>query len=437
MAQDRGRKPSATKKQVRIQTPPPLSPDPEEPDISFGDPLIRRLSNEPRAGSPPPVLPVDGPPAAVALGGGLDPLNPTFGAEVAPQDPQVLANTRRNSEGGSMSPPTAPSADPPVALAAKVMNPFQKTLAHIEPRDSSDETAGGADDSSGATGRAGAKAFDVDAFTNMLKTGQGAPPRVEAQPAQSTNLDDLEDASSEEEDVALNKSHSSGSREAPPPPRHKYGKSIGGERAPQTVSFNDFEDDFQERKTSDSSDQSRRRMPPPPPAARRPAADAPPGPASPGQAPSMAKTNKAPPPPPARRGGSRANTISENASAEVGASDEVQDGAARRPLGMSHEASSRSSSISEYRGGSSTAAGQPPPPPPPTRRRRGSSKSSMENQAGASASASASRTGMPAGGAAAAGGNGGEAGRDGRDILADLSAFQAEVDALRSSYRSP
>ena len=162
------------------------------------------------------------------------------------------------------------------------------------------------------------------------------------------------------------------------------------------------------------------------------------------------KQHQAPLPPPTRRSTIRAPSdqisLSEAASATSDSTSQFDEFPAletnyRRSLNAvgGRPGSSRSSSFSEKNA--------VPPPPPPPRRRRGSSRSSAEvpapavrsqadephlGYAQARTSVEGGRTTSTLSQVPEAEGNEGRS----RDVLADLSALQREVDALRHNYRS-
>lgn len=500
------------KKTVRIKTPPPLSPD------SPADTLIRRVSNEGHTGSPPPQSPAEGSETQD------DPFNQRFAAEMlAQQSKEVIDNTRRNSENATMSPPST---------AASVLNPFQRTLASMEPQDSDQHSKKKGSDASARDIETPTSnkpsAFDVDSFTKMMTTG-AAPPRVMNKPktvghqekayqrsndskdegvfsastkpqpsapdADFTSYADLSSATSDDDDDDDDESdgnmsykerlsRSSASVKQPPPlPRHRHGKSVQNSE-PRTASFTGFDEVSASQLPSevnhvesvrgasfssqsmDSSHVSgnphqavsnlvekpkRTRAPPPIPTFRRSSSlrsktgrDTDTSsissnqPLSPGYGPSSpgaAKHTKVPPPPPSRRGGQKPNIAadqlstsemtslaSENASL-TGDSISTDSSVLRVPAPGSVPGSRNSS-------GSAPTNSQMPPPPPP-RRRRGSSKSSVE----APMSGEHSRSSLEASRRVSGLSQVSELGREAKstnNILADLSAFQAEVDALRA-----
>lgn len=526
---DSGRKASTTKKTVRIQTPPPLSPDPVSPEE--GNPLIRRVSNEEHTGSPPPQSPVDG--ASATGSGQLEPSGKRLGEDVVPQDAEVINNTRRNSESASI----------PSSSTTSIVNPFQKTLATLEPRDrglASDaeqkSSVSGADKTSS---RHGAGPLDVNGFAKMLMTGKGPLPSTHPQSAadlrsrtsnatpgdsRSTETSSMprQTTTKQNSEVTVSSSDTSsddGSPEQtssrayleqaantkpskPPLPKHRHGKVVD-DRRPATVSFDDFESTPAEEpdRTTGMIDQSSlprrqspspmsrpivsrsassseilqkipseggletRRAPPPAPLSRRTTGPHPskaterPHSQSPLPSPGLSnptsqhqgKATKAPPPPPARRGTNRNSLPPDQMSSSdvtlmnsetTSLADEygpIDSTTARKSLNAM-PGSSRSSSFSER----SSA-----PPPPPPRRGRVSSKSSMDAPPHTRSPNDSRRisgeynrpgsTEIPqrVSSLSQVSENDHDSGQPNNNVLADLSALQAEVEALRYQYRRP
>ena len=479
--------------------------------------LIRRVSNEGHTGSPPPQSPVG------SGGTGNDPFAQQFADEIiASQSKEALDNTRRNSE-------TASTPAPPAATL--VLNPFQMTLATMEPAKGKDEVQKKREENSLVTSageqRRGTE-FDVDSFTKMLMTGAAPPvalshsrpseiqgteqvgaeepwkgrkasnqssgPNPSTSQPSSTSLAELPSTSSDDE-AGRSDTRNTGptsalfrARSPPPPPRHKHGKSVQ-ESGPQTVSFADFDaistnpqhppidrqipssgsmpssrqasgssttGGTQDAASNRSSESVKRlRAPPPIPTARRtgsvksqhsqdletssissgqlhsPGLEPPPSPG-------LSKASRAPPPPPSRRAGNRTSLLPDQISAsEMMAIDSENASLAGESI-MSTDSSSvrqsRATAVLGSRGssGSIPTTSQMPPAPPPPRRRRGSSKSSVEGPMSGDDPRSSQDGARRASGLSQVA----ESGTDSKaqaDILADLSAFQAEVDALRAA----
>ena len=481
------------KKHVRIKTPPPLSPD--SPDT-----LIRRVSNEGHTGSPPPQSPVEG------VGNPQDPFDSQFANEIiASQSQEAIDNTRRNS--------TTTTSDAAPPAEAVVLNPFQSTLATIEPSKAKDEVQKKKEANASDAQKLGpGPAFDVDSFTQMLMTGRAPPIALSrGQDAQatrespsndtsqirdgkesaastvvntsgsapiSTSYADLSSASSED-DSSQEEKHTPtappASKAPPPVPKHRHGRSIQ-ESGPQTVSFANFEtapgsarkvlgesDASITRQASGSSDTAepivnrgldsskRARLPPPLPTTRRsnstrskeahdgetssigsnqphsPTNDAP-------LSPPLSKSHRAPPPPPSRRVPQGSKPAGDQSSSDMTSTNSENTSLAGDSI-MSADSSSLRQTAAVPISGSRHSSGSAPtattfPPPPPPRRRRGSSKSSaevpytgenrrtsQESSRNFSGLSQVSETGVVA--------------KPTKDILADLNAFQAEVEALK------
>ncbi|KAI9721411.1 MAG: hypothetical protein M1828_005161 [Chrysothrix sp. TS-e1954] len=512
-----GRKNSSTTvKRVRIQTPPPLSPDTPVPvaDESLAD----RLNYTQRSGSPPP------PPAYDAQPGNED--DPFSRDEaVAPlPEGEVLDNTLKNAKS---------STDRPNATGG-IVNPFSRTLETLEPHQRERTGDDGKQDnltSSNDDARApSSSVLDVDSFTRMLMTGSkdGVLSREGREYENSSNSDiakasrqvsrgdipqehdSLSDADTTSDDAeASTRKEDKAVRPKPPPPKHRHGKSVL-HTGPQTVPFTDFtasepsatlsqppqstsvdlpplpqppepmsqsaeprpyskdetkDDPVSMRRDITNTDlpsASSRVKPPPIPLARRSTPKHGPRQASPDTAsaePSRRpsgpearhsvdsiasnKMAKAPPPPPSRRGTVKSKPLSDQSStSEAGSVMETSSFAEnysstteassgrRSPTPMN--SSSRSSSISE----------KPPMPPPPPPRRRGSTKSSVASSRHEQTSSSnvnrrtSQESGRSISGANETTDSSTETKRSSSgDVLADLSALQAEVDALRHSFR--
>ena len=473
------------KKTVRIKTPPPLSPD--------SPTLIRKVSYEGHTGSPPPQSPVEGSDPQ------HDPFTQRFADELlAQQSREVIANTRRNSETATVPPPAA---------ASDILNPFEKTLATLDPKHDALDQGNKTVDAKGAGAERSTSSdkpsFDVDSFTKMMSTGAAPPPAakptssnikdVDERGAQlrddrdstmssntfpstsepsSTSYADLSSATSEDESENEASKKAMSARQPPPPPRHKHGKNVEPS-GPQTVTFADFDMEAGQVGSTLSRSSTRElptrtpsasynsgttpktvqqaRTPPPPPLARRTSllrSKSPRDsetssinsiqPQSPGHeppSPGLPKSTKAPPPPPSRRGGARASLppdqlstadiMSINSDSNSLAEESIStNSSSLRPAGAGPQSASRTSS-----GSVPTTSTMPPPPPP--RRHRGSSKSSME-----APSSNENRRTSHEGSRRASGlsqvSEADSTPKPTKDILADLSAFQAEVDALRA-----
>lgn len=196
--------------------------------------------------------------------------------EGSSDDDEVIQNTRRNS--GSLQGEGASSGAPP--------NPFERTLATLEPQSIApqDKEENPAPEKLGA--RPGRASMDVDSFKRLLMTGSTAPSTSEPsssapgshlksglhpdngsstdtsstshqsifEPIPETRTesprtsyemdisDDDEGANLIEEGPPPPKKEK---KQKPPPPKHKHGKGLQPPtRAPQTVSFFDFTPSF-------------------------------------------------------------------------------------------------------------------------------------------------------------------------------------------------
>lgn len=425
-------------------------------------------------------------------GAEFNPFDRGFDDIIKMQGPEVLANTRRNSGSGSAV-PALPIPEPRGGVPA---NPFSRTLATMEPGTASvplqEAQKGPAAQKDGAmgvddfakmllTGKGPSTAAEVPAAS----VGSQKAPRD-----LSSDEDDSETSSSEDDDDYEarrgNAATTTKGKQKPPPPKHRHGKSVSTvpantERTPQTVSFDDF-DGFPPPAAATAAATTRpssgKALPQPPPLSRRTTSDfGNPPPSTPTSTTSRATTTdpesttttntatrsrssslrepapppdttsstskpgKPPPPPPTRRAGTRSSASAApdtpDAPPQVATpSDDPTSGTApRRALAtaLQQDSSSRSSSQSGQARDRPTPMAPPPPP-----RRRGSSKGSMDLQAAsrrASGDSARQTTGGPRGSVeserqVAAGGVPEEG-----DVLANLEALQAEVDALRSRYR--
>ncbi|KAL9050885.1 MAG: hypothetical protein Q9162_006360 [Coniocarpon cinnabarinum] len=501
---DAARRPSAVKKQVRIKTPPPLSPD--SPDS-----LIRKVSNEGHAGSPPPQSPIEVPNRS------SDPFSQQFANEIIEsQSEEALDNARRNS--------ATVNTPPPAVASAVVLNPFQSTLASMEPGKAKDEVQKKKESQApDATISSSNHTLDVDSFTKMLMTGaeppvpvnkgqshetdraahangemrernEGERPMSTARPsdppANSSSYDDLSSASSGDGEGKPKARPVAAPAKVPPPvPRHRHGKSVQ-EQGPQTVSFADFgkasapsdtpasrqtssdtsprsirqasassETQKNQRQTTNSPAEGtqRSRPPPPIPGTRRSNSiksqksesaetarinNTQPGlsEADPPPSPGLTKSQRAPPPPPSRRTtDNRPHTAADASSTVEVASLNSDNASLAGESYLSTDSSSIRQAANLTTSGSRTSSGSIPtsaqmPPPPPPRRRRGSSKSSAEIPLSENRRTS-HESGRSAAGLAQLSEFRNESqstSKPPEDIMADLSAFQAEVEALRA-----
>lgn len=520
---------SSVIKRVRIQTPPPLSPDPITPQDEYSFESKYPIYEQ-AASPPPPEATTDQLPASL---GGFEYSfvnRQALESEFFPNQ-EVADNTRRNSATTSAQPS---NSKPPY-------NPFQKTLATIEPsRDSALLPKAG-------PGNGAKSALDVDAFKRLLMTGKAdhdsslgmptvagavvagaifgpsdsstntsstspqAPSNERSASSHSSSRSSLDEAESVGEEDESSPANNSSRESMPPPSSHRHGK-LATQRTPQVVSFSDFSTTGSGissiKSFSQASDgifsvsnpseldkpssagkgppsvmsppppprtsaqeiegislppRTTQRVPPPPPASRShnrnrstsntsntstaSASAAGNGLAnSPAlkQAPPNLKppSLRAPPPPPARRAGIKTIPSPEPAQTpDISESvPQNEDGFSLAPTypprpSMGSTGSSRSLSFSS-RGGT----GVPPPPPP---RRRGSSKGSVDvPRVGPVSPGNSRRTSIEQHRASmdsvrrVSGASEVDTGRrESGDVLADLSALQAEVEALRQRVR--
>ncbi|KAH7055649.1 hypothetical protein B0J12DRAFT_655194 [Macrophomina phaseolina] len=267
--------PARTKKHVRLASPPASPPEPSSPEVD--DSLTRRLSAAHHAGSPPP--PVD--------------LSDAFSDDTA-DDPSEDSPIHQDDEDDDAPLKPAASGHPAkmdtISRSSGVPNPFDRTLANIEPSApqnvfNSEKASSG--EQTAADRSAGHKAkgsMDVDSFKRLLLTGSAAPnassrsPTTDVQPrahitiggdtssgteASSISRNSLFesvlqvhedsprssyerisfDAGNDDDQSTLIGGDRKPGKKKPPPPKHRHGKSIT--RAPQVVSFSDFSPTFE------------------------------------------------------------------------------------------------------------------------------------------------------------------------------------------------
>ncbi|KAI9653707.1 MAG: hypothetical protein M1831_005735 [Alyxoria varia] len=550
-AADTDRRVSSVKR-VRIQTPPPLSPDPETP--LSDDTSIHRVAFESHPGSPPPIATENDAVRLSSSDGNSDPFSRSFEEDNILQE--ALENTRRNSTTNVI----------PSDLGRKVLNPFQKTLATIESsedrgeanlnnsqdRQSKDITPAFEKDVSEKKG----SAMDVDAFTRMLMTGKrdaqaSRPAAPEALSGQNfglsrrsessrfsyetsetgrgpgtkslQNVDPKPNQPQQRDETLLPPKRAETKKSKPPPPQHHRGKSLS-QTKPQDAKSSKLEENVStaalesrstrkelpplpqsaksSRATSDSSasekasldtesnisenqapsleynpgEQSKsgsKRPRPPAPLARKSSHRIPTtqmewekhegnlaqtslsSPQTSGRA-GYTASRKAPPPPPSRRQApkgyapSEHSSISESASIGSDSTAQIEEFPSldnRSIIASGVHGSSRSSSISEKNPPIvSPSMASPVPPPPPPRRRRGSSRnsgdsvpppnrvSSDEKRTSSDIPRSGSESFQRASGLTQVPeGDDGNKGSS-QNVLADLTALQEEVEALRKNY---
>ncbi|OJD34674.1 uncharacterized protein BKCO1_2100051 [Diplodia corticola] len=261
--------PARTKKHVRVASPPPSPPEPSSPEIDSN--LARRLAATHHAASPPPSTDTAGDPDAIAHELSDD-------STVDQNSPDDDAPLKPAASGQLSSRDTPPRS-------SGIPNPFERTLANIEPstrqKDVESETtiAGGEKTVDRPAGHRMKGSMDVDSFKKLLMTGSaditpsGASTTAEAQPRANAHVGgdtssgtDASSASRNSMYDSVLRAHDDSPRSSyertsfdggnqddqstpvgteqtrakpkPPPPKHRHGKSIT--RAPQTVSFSDF-----------------------------------------------------------------------------------------------------------------------------------------------------------------------------------------------------
>ena len=260
-------------KRVRIQTPPPLSPDSISPEAE--DSAIQRFGPAGHTSSPPP-----SPFSAGRSQFDRDPFSESFADDVISRE--ALDNTRRNAEQSLAAPsssssstqaaastdftasvPTLSKPQPPPgnstslkspeprdSQARSVANPFRRTLADLEPQNGA-RSFDQPKQSTKPSEALSAEPLDVDSFTKMMigdkQAGPSHPP--------------LQFADSPKAQKAK-----------PAPPRHRYGKSLSL-NGPVTgvVSSPPHSPSF-EMKASPPAPQRQapaKAVPPPPPPPRR------------------------------------------------------------------------------------------------------------------------------------------------------------------------
>ncbi|OCK90917.1 uncharacterized protein K441DRAFT_424017, partial [Cenococcum geophilum 1.58] len=267
-------KPLKTKRVVRIESPASPSPQPGFPDTE--DVLLQRLNRGGHIGSPPPASPTTSSDSAEESLG--DPFNrDTDGEGDGKEDDELVRNTRTNS---AMEEKASESTSTIVPV-----NPFQKTLATMEPsvkvatlhREALFDRPTPERMGSGTT-RA---SLDVDAFKRLLMTGNTNPSgsgTPSSQPVLQNSISGAILESSSSTDTSsisrqsifepIHETHTESPRTSyetagsdddetaslmtegrkiekkkPPPPKHRHGKLVAS-RTPQTVSFADFSPSF-------------------------------------------------------------------------------------------------------------------------------------------------------------------------------------------------
>ncbi|KAL9071248.1 MAG: hypothetical protein Q9157_005532 [Trypethelium eluteriae] len=287
--------PRKTKKTVRITSPPQSPPSPNPPG---GGSLAQRVTPPRHSGSPPP-----------AIDGSSDSDTPT-------DDPFVkrLDDTDDSAKDGASPPGAWHNSSKMASMNPQVMpqNPFQRTLASIEPSVAQQgSTRGSGDISEKSITSSGKGNMDVDSFKRLLLTGK-AGPRTSPPSATPPNtklglgsaivdssssstdtssisrhsiFDSTHDIHQESPRTSYERSDSEGDepneksslmgtqKVKPPPPKPKHGKLVS-RREPQTVSFSDFAPSISSPNSSQSPSQPstprvnsdlNKPLPPPPP----------------------------------------------------------------------------------------------------------------------------------------------------------------------------
>ncbi|KAF2500499.1 hypothetical protein BU16DRAFT_248303 [Lophium mytilinum] len=272
--------PAKTTKKVRIESPSSFPPHPGFPTPS--DSIAHRSSISNNIGPLPPASPTS---SSDSLEDYEEyPLNADVGKH-GEEDQTLMRNTKgMASAGGGTSGPIAGGIP---------ANPFQKTLATIEPSVKSPLHREGPLErrTPDKTGAGNARAsMDVDAFTRLLMTGNASPsasgasavpqnPNVAGIKVESSSSTDTSSISRQSIFEPIQEAHSETPRTSyemaasddedqtslvgepvkaekkkpkPPPPKHRHGKLVAS-RTPQTVSFSDFSPSFVEPTTPPSS----------------------------------------------------------------------------------------------------------------------------------------------------------------------------------------
>ncbi|KAF4300928.1 hypothetical protein GTA08_BOTSDO06874 [Botryosphaeria dothidea] len=267
--------PVRTKKHVRLASPPASPPEPSSPEVD--DNLARRLSAARHAGSPPPLA-------------DLSDASSDDTADEPSEDSPI--NQDDQDDDAPLKPAASgyPAKMDTLSRTSGVPNPFERTLANIEPAEQqnafdSEKTSSGVQ--TAADRSAGHKAkgsMDVDSFKRLLMTGNAAPPPSSTSPtadiqprahitiggdtssgteASSASRNSLFesvlqvhedsprssyertsfDGGNDDDQSTLIGGERKLGKKKPPPPKHRHGKSIT--RAPQVVSFSDFSPSFE------------------------------------------------------------------------------------------------------------------------------------------------------------------------------------------------
>ncbi|GME22053.1 hypothetical protein GTA08_BOTSDO11069 [Neofusicoccum parvum] len=268
--------PARTKKHVRLASPPASPPEPSSPEVD--DSLARRLGAARHAAALPP-------PQDVSDDSADDLANdPSEDSPINPDDDQGDDAPLKPAASGYPGRMEAASQKPGIP------NPFERTLANIEPaaqqnvfqsEHASSSAQAAAEQSAGHKAKG---SLDVDSFKRLLMTGSAAPASAGAsatagvQPrahitiggdtssgtdASSASRNSLFesvlqvhedsprssyertsfDGGNDDDQSTLIGGDRRPQKKKPPPPKHRHGKSIT--RAPQVVSFSDFSPSFE------------------------------------------------------------------------------------------------------------------------------------------------------------------------------------------------
>ncbi|OCL07340.1 hypothetical protein AOQ84DRAFT_389576 [Glonium stellatum] len=265
--------PLRTKRTVRIESPASSPPQPGFPDPEHV--LLQRLSRGGHIGSLPPASPTS------SSDSDEESLGDPFGRDAdgdrdGNENDELVRNTRTNSAMGERASGSRSTTVP--------ANPFQKTLATMEPSVKTATLHREALSDRPAPERLGPgpkrASLDVDAFKRLLLTGSPNPSGsgTSSQPVPQNSISGaiLESSSStdtssisrqsifepiqethaesprtsyettggsDDEAASLMAESRKAEKKIPPPPKHRHGKFVTS-RTPQTVSFADFSPSF-------------------------------------------------------------------------------------------------------------------------------------------------------------------------------------------------
>jgi len=423
---------------------------------------------------------------------------------------ELLNNTRQNSATGSAS-----TVEVPI-----IKNPFQRTLATMGPKAPNEAAATQQDEPT--DGRHERPALDVDSFKRLLMTGtkDNAPEEPSPAPSSATTGSYFDSSGTDASSISRHSMYDetsttsmsgetgndkafeddgfsrpilsrglSQSRQPPPPPRHRHGKSI--EQPSQSA---DIPPKVEQLPTSNSTAvPNTSNAPPPPPPRKTGVTDTRARPSTSSknsldsseptqsaqsfvrEASNQAASHSVPPQPPLPRRTSNkigvgdptearhthtASPSSFSATASTRALHDMRNATKPPPpppsrrtgahrnsaLGLGSpqsppSPSSESAPASDLPSRSSSISSQSRPmPPPPPPRRRGSSRSSLDQVSTAGPSNTSARPSREGRRSSITSLNSVTEGvetqtsRGKETVLADMEALQAEIDALRSQY---